>query len=111
MSTGERTMQEAERCSICDEPVASPDRRVGGRAYCDRHFAALNRPHPGFWRAGAVQLVGMALFTAIIAALANQFGPLDRRALLPVGLFLALAPSALWLAYFYRQDRLEPEPK
>lgn len=28
-----------------------------------------------------------------------------------LGLFLAIVPSALWLWYFYRQDRLEPEPK
>ena len=111
MSTEGRAMPEAERCCICGEPTVSPDRRVGGRAYCERHFVALNRPHPGFWRAGAVQIAGMALFTAVVAALANQFGPLDRRALLPVGTFLALAPSALWIAYFYRQDRLEPEPK
>jgi protease PrsW len=111
MSGEERAMPEAERCCICGEPVASPDRRSGGRAYCERHFAALDRPHPGFWRAGAVQIGGMAIFTGIVAALASQIGPLDRRALMPVGLFLALVPSALWIAYFYRQDRLEPEPK
>jgi RsiW-degrading membrane proteinase PrsW (M82 family) len=28
-----------------------------------------------------------------------------------IGLFLAIVPTALWLLYFYRQDRLEPEPK
>jgi RsiW-degrading membrane proteinase PrsW (M82 family) len=111
MSTEGRAMSEVERCCICGEPVASPGWAVGGRAYCERHFAALNRPHPGFWRAGAVQIAGMALFTAIVAAIASRLGPLDRRALVPVGIFLALAPSALWIAYFYRQDRLEPEPK
>lgn len=111
MSDEGRALPEAERCCICGEPATSPERRVGGRAYCERHFAALNRPHPGFWRAGALQIAGMALFTAIVAALASRLGPLDRRALVPVGLFLALVPSLLWIAYFYRQDRLEPEPK
>lgn len=104
-------MPEAERCCICGDPVASSDGYTDGRAYCARHLAALNRPHPGFWRAGLVQLAGMALFTVAVAALAEWLGPLDRRALLPVGIFLALVPSALWLSYFYRQDRLEPEPK
>jgi RsiW-degrading membrane proteinase PrsW (M82 family) len=104
-------MPELERCCICGEPVGSPERRVGGRAYCERHLAALNRPHPGFWRAGAVQIAGMALFTAIVAAVAEQLGPLDRQALVAAGVFLALVPSALWVAYFYHQDRLEPEPK
>lgn len=104
-------MPSEERCCICGEPVGPSGAHTGGRAYCDRHLGALDRPHPGFWRAGVVQLAGMALFTAIVAALAEWLGPLDRRALLPVGLLLALAPSALWLVYFYRQDRLEPEPK
>jgi RsiW-degrading membrane proteinase PrsW (M82 family) len=111
MSATTDTTLEAEVCCICGEPATSPDRRVGGRAYCDRHFAALNRPHPGFWRTGAVQIVGMALFTAIVAIIASLVGPIDRRALLPVGIALAVAPAALWLGYFYRQDHLEPEPK
>jgi protease PrsW len=106
-----RAMPEGEVCCICGAP-ASPEASAGGRPYCARHRAALDRPHPGFWRAGLVQIAGMALFTAVVAAVAGQFGPLARGPLLiSAGLFLALVPSALWLAYFYHQDRLEPEPK
>jgi RsiW-degrading membrane proteinase PrsW (M82 family) len=31
--------------------------------------------------------------------------------LIVVGVILAIVPSAVWLYFFYRQDRLEPEPK
>lgn len=84
---------------------------LDGRVYCDRHFALVNKPHPGFWRAGVIQLAGMALFAAVIAWAADLIGPLEGAPLILAGLFLALAPSALWLYFFYRQDRLEPEPK
>lgn len=104
-------MSTSEVCCICGTPVSSPYQTVGGRAYCARHYAALDKPHPGFWRAGLVQIAGMALFSAAVAALASVLGEIGRPALILFGLFLALAPSALWIAYFYRQDRLEPEPK
>ena len=98
-------------CCVCGEPVASPYSMVGGRVYCDRHYAMVNKPHPGVWRAGVVQIVGMALFSGAVAAVAGALGELDRTARIVIGLFLALVPSALWILYFYRQDRLEPEPK
>jgi len=91
--------------------VTAPDTVIDGRAYCDRHYAAVNKPHTGAWRAGLVQIVGMALFSVIVAALASRLGPLGRAAQIALGLCLALVPSLLWLAYFYYQDRLEPEPK
>jgi RsiW-degrading membrane proteinase PrsW (M82 family) len=53
----------------------------------------------------------MAIFSLIVAAIAGTLGPLDRTAQLVIGLLLAIVPSALWLWYFYLQDRLEPEPK
>ena len=52
----------------------------------------------------------MGLFAAVVAWLAGFLGEIDRTALVLIGLFLAVVPSALWLIYFYRQDRLEPEP-
>ena len=104
-------MAEQIRCCICDEPLAPPYHIIGGRAYCDRHYAAVNRPHPGFWRASIIQIGGMALFSAILAWLGSYMGTLKGIPLILVGIFLAIVPSALWLIYFYRQDRLEPEPK
>ncbi len=104
-------MDEQVRCCICGDPVSPPYHIVGQRAYCDRHFATLSKPNRGFWRAGVMQLVLIGIFSAVVALLANYIGPLDRTALLLFGLFLAIVPSVLWLAFFYDQDRLEPEPK
>jgi RsiW-degrading membrane proteinase PrsW (M82 family) len=84
---------------------------VDQRIYCDRHFALVNRPHDGFWRATIVQVAAMAVFSLVVALLANYVGPLDDPWRVPVGLALVLVPSASWLYYFYRQDRLRPEPK
>lgn len=104
-------MPEPVRCCICDEPLSPPYNTLGQRAYCARHYAAVNKPNPGFWRAGVFQIIGMGVFSAVFAFIGSTLGPLDRTALILVGLFLAIVPSALWIAFFYSQDRLEPEPK
>lgn len=101
---------EAE-CCVCHEPQTPPYTTLGGRVYCARHFAAVNKPHSGFWRATLVQIVGMAALAGLVALGATQIGPLSGPALLLAGVLLALVPSALWLGFFYQQDRLEPEPK
>jgi protease PrsW len=104
-------MAEDLECCICGDSVSPPYNVLGGRVYCARHYAAINQPNPGFWRAGIIQIVGVGIVSAIIAFLAGQIGPLDRTMLIVVGVILALVPSAVWLYFFYRQDRLEPEPK
>src|SRR5215208_6353666 len=104
-------MAEELPCCICGDPVASPYHILGGRVYCARHYATINQPNPGFWRAGIVQIVGVGIVSAIIAFLAGQIGPLDPTMLIVAGIILAIVPSAVWLYFFYRQDRLEPEPK
>ncbi|MEI7770158.1 MAG: PrsW family glutamic-type intramembrane protease [Chloroflexales bacterium] len=98
-------------CCICDDPLRPPYHILGQRAYCDRHFATVNKPHAGFWRAGLVQIVSMGLISALVAYLAGMIGPLSGPALTLAGVVLAVVPSAIWLVFFYRQDRLEPEPK
>jgi RsiW-degrading membrane proteinase PrsW (M82 family) len=98
-------------CCICGEPLEPPYRLLGGRAYCERHYAAVNKPHPGFWRAGLIQILGMAVLSVLVFLLGNLIGPLTGPAQIVAGLLLAIIPSALWLLFFYRQDRLEPEPK
>jgi len=104
-------MPETLPCCICGDPVEPPYNIIGQRVYCDRHYALINKPHPGFWRAGLFQIIIMSVFSALLALLAGNLGTLNRTALVLVGLFLAIVPSALWLVFFYRQDRLEPEPK
>ncbi|MGE5264530.1 MAG: PrsW family intramembrane metalloprotease [Acidobacteriota bacterium] len=104
-------MEQTFHCCICDEPVSPPYNRLGGRVYCDRHFANVNKPHMGYWRAGVLQIVLMGVFSAVVAVLADNLGELDSGALIVAGVILAIIPTALWLIYFYREDQLEPEPK
>jgi hypothetical protein len=98
-------------CCVCHERLTPPYRTLGGRAYCERHYQAVNKPHSGFWRATLIQIVGMGALAAIVAFLAQSVGPLSGPGLLLAGVLLAIVPSALWLGFFYQQDRLEPEPK
>ncbi|NTU77892.1 MAG: PrsW family intramembrane metalloprotease [Chloroflexales bacterium] len=100
------------KCCVCHQPLSAPYKTLGGRAYCDRHYAMVNKPHTGFWRATVIQIIGMAALSALVAFLADTvLGPLTGTGLLVAGVLLALIPSALWLSFFYQQDRLEPEPK
>jgi RsiW-degrading membrane proteinase PrsW (M82 family) len=98
-------------CCVCHEPLTPPYNTLGGRAYCARHYAAVNKPSPSFWRATLIQIVGVGVFAALVALLAGAIGPLSGLPLLIAGVLLAIVPSALWLVFFYQQDRLEPEPK
>lgn len=100
------------QCCVCHQPLDPPYQTLGGRAYCAQHYAQVNRPNPGFWRATIIEVIGMGLLAAVVAVLADRFvGPLSGPALLIAGILIAIIPSALWMFFFYRQDRLEPEPK
>lgn len=109
--TDQRPPSEELRCCVCGQPVSPPYNVLGQRVYCDRHFAQVNKPHPGFWRAGAVQILVMGIFAIVVAGLSTLLTDLSQPALIGLGLLLAIVPTALWLWYFYTQDRLEPEPK
>ena len=59
-----------------------------------------------------VEIVGIAIFAAVIALITDFAKPqLDGAALVLVGIVVAFIPAVLWLIAFYRQDSLEPEPK
>lgn len=65
----------------------------------------------GVWRSELLAVVALLLFVAAVVGIDLGLQPnLAGGALLLVGLVLALVPAALWLAFFYLQDRLEPEP-
>jgi RsiW-degrading membrane proteinase PrsW (M82 family) len=64
------------------------------------------------WRATIASLSALVLFGVVVAVTAGLTQPaLAGTALVWAGIGLALVPAALWLAFFYAQDRLEPEPK
>jgi RsiW-degrading membrane proteinase PrsW (M82 family) len=64
------------------------------------------------WAAGAGQIIALLVFVAVVTIVArflpSTFGG---GGLLVAGVILAIVPALIWLAFFYQQDRLEPEPK
>lgn len=98
-------------CCICGQPVSPPYNVINRRIYCDRHFAVVNRQHHGFWRSALAQIAVMGLFSVVVSLLASYVGPIDDPWRVPVSIALVIVPSALWLYYFYLQDRDRPEPK
>lgn len=59
-----------------------------------------------------VEIVGIAIFAAAVVLVADLTKPqLNGIPLIAVGIVLAVVPALIWLIAFYRQDRLEPEPK
>lgn len=78
-------------------------------------FARLERvahSRTSIWVAAAITLAGLVIFTGVFYFLWPTFGEnVDGALLIVLGLLMSVVPAALWLYLFYRQDRLEPEPK
>ena len=70
------------------------------------------RQRSGLWQADIASIVLLIVFVLAIfgleAWLQPQFTPTS---LIITGILMALVPAIVWLAFFYRRDRLEPEPK
>lgn len=99
-------------CCVCHTPLEGDAPHLGNRAYCSEHWAALSHDRRSIWRSGVVNVVAVVLFAVAVALLAGALQPaLTGAALVLAGVALALITAALWLAFFYAQDRLEPEPK
>ena len=99
-------------CCICGEPAGPEPRRIGGRTYCERHYARVTAPHRGVWATGIVQIAALVVFVLVVEVILSAtpltFSPTG---LLISGIVFALVPALMWLGFFYAQDRLEPEPK
>lgn len=106
MSTGGRI------CCVCHKPVGDEARVLGGRLYCPEHYDNVTKEHKGVWASGVVEIGGILIFVALTAFITWLTKPqLNGSALVLAGIVLALIPAAIWMVFFYRQDRLEPEPK
>jgi len=74
--------------------------------------ASVNRERHSIWRAGIVEIAGLLAYVGLAELIVAIFRPsIGPQLLLPVGIVLALVPAAIWLAFFYAQDRAEPEPR
>ena len=84
---------------------------IGGRWFCDEHYNKAVYTRKGVWRTAIIAVVALLIFVAAVVVLDLVFKPqLSGGPLVLTGLILALVPAALWLVFFYQQDRLEPEP-
>jgi protease PrsW len=70
------------------------------------------RQRNSIWQADVASILILILFVLLLFGveqwLRPQFTPAS---LLATGIVMTLVPAAVWLAFFYRRDRLEPEPK
>lgn len=70
------------------------------------------RQRQGKWHADVASILLLAAFVVLAYAIDAVLKPhLDGPGLIVLGIVLALVPAAIWLGFFYRRDRLEPEPR
>ena len=66
----------------------------------------------GLWLSTYISMVGLLLIVLIAYLIEYTISPNFNKTLLKViSVLIALIPPLLWLSIFYKQDRLNPEPK
>jgi RsiW-degrading membrane proteinase PrsW (M82 family) len=99
-------------CCVCNAPVDETSSTIGRRCYCDEHYAKVGRGRNHFWHSEWVLVAALIGFILVVVGIATYAEPtLEGGALIVTGIILALVPAAIWLIFFYLQDRVEPEPK
>lgn len=64
------------------------------------------------WQADMISVAALLVFVLLVYFLDGLIKPVfTPTTLLITGVILALVPAAVWIAFFYRRDRREPEPK
>ncbi len=103
---------EQKICCVCHTTVGEEAKTIGGRWYCEEHYAKVTRERKGIWQSGIAEIVAVLLFVVLIEIIISWTKPaLSGTPLLLTGIIMALVPAVIWMIFFYRQDRLEPEPK
>jgi RsiW-degrading membrane proteinase PrsW (M82 family) len=70
------------------------------------------RQRDSIWQADIASIVVLILFVLVMFGVERLIQPqFTAVSLLITGIVMTLIPAAVWLAFFYRRDRLEPEPK
>jgi protease PrsW len=99
----------SERCRVCGEPATHV---VGRQPYCERHRDRATRRLGSLWRVDLLSVAALVGLVVVVYAIDALLKPrLEGPALALAGLLLALVPAAIWLSFFYRRDRREPEPR
>ncbi len=72
----------------------------------------IPRERSSVWQADIASIVILMLFVLLLFGIERWINPtFTQSGLLVTGIVMALIPALIWLAFFYRRDRLEPEPK
>lgn len=101
-----------KRCCVCGEVIEETPFYHGGRLFCKTHHEKIHKDSKGLWVSNLFSIGGLLILVLIAVGLEKLFGDsLGKTGLILVSGLIALVPPALWLTVFYRQDRLEPEPK
>lgn len=99
-------------CCVCHEALGEDARSLGGRYFCELHYAKIARDRKAAWGSTMVVLLGLLAYVLLVEIIVSFTKPALRGLpLIGVGVIIALVPALLWLVVFYLQDRLEPEPK
>lgn len=99
-------------CCVCHRPLGDEARVLGGRLYCPEHYARVTTERKSVWTSGVIEIAAVIAFGALMGLVAWLAKPrLTGAALVGVGVLLSLIPAVIWMVFFHRQDRLEPEPK
>lgn len=73
-----------------------------------------NKPvtRKSLWSSNIWTFILLALFLAVVYGIDRLVKPVfNSTELVIAGVVLAIIPAAIWIVFFYRQDKLEPEPK
>jgi RsiW-degrading membrane proteinase PrsW (M82 family) len=66
---------------------------------------------PSIWRAIVLQVAALLVFVGVMYLIERFVQPeFTPTTLLLTSVVMALVPAGIWLAFFYQQDRVEPEP-
>jgi RsiW-degrading membrane proteinase PrsW (M82 family) len=99
----------SELCRVCDRPSTH---KLGTYAFCDIHYERAKRQRGGVWQADLASVLVLIAFVLLVYGLERWLRfEFTFYTLLLAGIILALIPAIVWLTFFYRRDRFEPEPK
>jgi protease PrsW len=76
-----------------------------------RQLAHRSHFRLSFWLGLALSVIPLALFVLLFNLAPDLGEEASPATLIGLGLLMSLAPALLWLGFFYRLDRLAPEPK
>lgn len=96
-------------CSVCGRTATKV---IKTRWFCEDHFQSATHERKHTWRNFILLVLALIVFVGLVYILDATIKPvLTGSALVWAGVLMALVPAAIWMIFFYMQDRIEPEPK